>query len=76
MTNNELKYLDLQKQVFLTMSKMSRLQGKIDQANQEEEIGLNAAEFPVFELEIKWSVYFPMEFEPKHIDIEIKQVPI
>jgi hypothetical protein len=27
-------------------------------------------------LEIKWSVYFPMEFEPKHIDIEIKQVPI
>jgi hypothetical protein len=76
MTNNELKYLDLQKQVFLTMSKMSRLQGKIDQANQEEEIGLNAAEFPVFELDLKWSVYFPMEFEPKHIDIEIKQVPI
>ena len=76
MTNNELKYLDLQKQVFLTMSKMSRLQGKIDQANQEEEIGLNASDFPVFELEIKWSVYFPDEFEPKHIDIEIKQIPI
>jgi hypothetical protein len=76
MTNNERKYLELQKQLFITMSKMSRLQGNIDQANQEEEIGLNAAEFPVFELEIKWTVYFPDEFEPKHIEIEVKQVPI
>lgn len=70
------EYTKLQKELFLTMSKMSRLKGNIDQANQEEEIGLNAAEFPVFELEIKWTVYFPDEFEPKYIEIDTIQVPI
>ena len=70
------EYTKLQKELFLTMSKMSRLKGNIDQANQEEEIGLNAAEFPVFELEVKYTVYFPDEFEPIYNECGTIQVPI
>ena len=70
------EYIKLQKELFLIMSKMSKIKGNIDQANEEQELGLYAEDFPVFEFEVKWTAHFPVEFEPKYIRCDTIEVPI